>query len=110
MGMTRGTSADDGSSSPSNVKLFFGNLTLFLLAGYHIFWKRLMAHGKKTVKNRLTTNNGIEIYRQRIAGAVRVLIPKMLCDCQKWLVVNDRTSQETYGEICDWEIQGRENG
>ena len=31
------------------------------------------------VKKRLIINSGIEMYRQRIAGAVKVLIPKMLC-------------------------------
>jgi hypothetical protein len=37
-----------------------------------------MAHGKKMVKMRLIINSGIEIYRHKIAGAVSVLIPKIL--------------------------------
>jgi hypothetical protein len=68
-----------GNSSLSIVKLVFGNLTLLLSTGYHNFWKRRMAHGKKMVKNRLMINSGIEMYRHNTAGAVRVLIPKMLC-------------------------------
>jgi hypothetical protein len=68
-----------GNSSLSIVKLVFGNLTLLLSTGYHNFWKRRMAHGKKMVKIRLMINSGIEMYRHNTAGAVRVLIPKMLC-------------------------------
>ena len=67
-----------GSSSLSIVKLLLGNLTLLLSTGYHNFWKRRMAHGKKMVKMRLIISSGIEIYRHKIAGAVSVLIPKIL--------------------------------
>jgi hypothetical protein len=93
-----------GNSSLSIVKLLFGSLTLLLSTGYHNFWKRRMAHGKKMVKNRLMINSGIEMYRHSMAGAVKVLIPKMLCVCQETQYAWEAMTCKTHGEICDREI------
>lgn len=48
-----------------------------------------MAHGKKIVKMRLMINSGTEMYRHKMAGAVKVLIPKMLYALSECLTNND---------------------